>query len=36
MTTFAQHRATVESLVDCVHGGADDDALAMSSPRTWC
>src|ERR1700710_2440130 len=28
MTTFAQHRATVESFVDCMHGGADDDALA--------
>ena len=28
MTTFAQHRATVESFVDCMHGGADKDALA--------
>jgi hypothetical protein len=28
MTTFAQHRATVESFVDCMHGGADRDALA--------
>jgi hypothetical protein len=28
MTTFAQHRATVESFVDCMHGGADDDGLA--------
>jgi hypothetical protein len=26
--TFAQHRATVESFVDCMHGGADEDALA--------
>ncbi len=28
MTTFAQHRATVESFVDCTHGGADEAALA--------
>ena len=28
MTTFAQHRATVESFVDCMHGGADKDALS--------
>jgi len=28
MTTFAQHRATVESFVDCMHGGADKDVLA--------
>jgi hypothetical protein len=28
MTTFATHRATVESFVDCMHGGADKDALA--------
>jgi hypothetical protein len=28
MTTFAQHRATIESFVDCMHGGADKDALA--------
>ena len=29
MTTSAQHRATVESFVDCMHGGgADKDALA--------
>ena len=28
MTTFAQNRATVESFVDIVHGGADKDALA--------
>jgi hypothetical protein len=28
MTTFAQHRATVEAFVDCMHGGADKDALA--------
>lgn len=27
MTTFAQHRATVESLVDYMHSGADKDAL---------
>jgi hypothetical protein len=27
MTTFAQHRATVESFVDCMHGGADKDTL---------
>jgi hypothetical protein len=28
MTTFAQHRATVESFVDCIHSGAEKDALA--------
>ena len=28
MTTFAPHRDTVESFVDCMHGGADKDALA--------
>jgi hypothetical protein len=28
MTTFALHRATVESFVDCMHGGADKDTLA--------
>jgi SnoaL-like domain len=28
MTTFAEHRATVESFVDCMHRGADTDALA--------
>jgi hypothetical protein len=28
MTTFAQHRATVESFVDCMHGGADTGGLA--------
>jgi hypothetical protein len=27
MTTFAQHRATVESFVDCMHGGADTGGL---------
>jgi hypothetical protein len=27
MTTFAPHRATLESFVDCIHGGADTDAL---------
>lgn len=27
MTTFAQHRATVDSFVDCMHGGADKDTL---------
>jgi hypothetical protein len=29
MTTFADHRATVESFVDYVRGGADSDALAL-------
>ena len=28
MTTFAPHRDTVEFFVDCMHGGADKDALA--------
>ena len=27
MTTFAPHRDTLESFVDCIHGGADKDAL---------
>ncbi|OBB96040.1 nuclear transport factor 2 family protein [Mycolicibacterium peregrinum] len=28
MTTFAAHRDTVEAFVDCMHGGADKDALS--------
>jgi hypothetical protein len=28
MTTFALHRATVESFADCMHGGAGKDTLA--------
>jgi hypothetical protein len=28
MTTFAPHRDTVELFVDCMHGGADKDALS--------
>src|ERR1700757_454268 len=28
MTTFAPHRDNVESFVDCMHGGADKDALS--------
>jgi hypothetical protein len=28
MTTFAPHRDTVELFVDCMHGGADKEALA--------
>jgi hypothetical protein len=28
MTTYAPHRDTVQSFVDCMHGGADRDALA--------
>jgi hypothetical protein len=28
MTTFAPHRDTVESFVDAMHGGADNDALS--------
>ena len=36
MTTFAQHRATVESFVDCMHGGADKALSPVFSPRTWC
>jgi hypothetical protein len=27
MTTFAPHRATMESFVDCINGGADKDTL---------
>ena len=27
MTTFAPHRDTVETFVDAMHGGADEDAL---------
>ena len=28
MTTFAPHRATLESFIDCINGGADVDALS--------
>lgn len=28
MTTFAPHRDAVEFFVDCMHGGADEDALS--------
>jgi hypothetical protein len=28
MTTFAPHRDTLESFVDCIHGGVDTDALS--------
>jgi hypothetical protein len=28
MTTVAPHRDTVEAFVDCMHGGADKDALS--------
>jgi len=28
MAKFAQHRKTVESFIDCMHRGADTDALA--------
>ena len=27
MTRFASHRDTLESFVDCIHGGADEDTL---------
>ena len=27
MTTFAPHRDTLESFVDCINGGADKDIL---------
>lgn len=27
MTTFTPHRDTVQTFVDCMHGGADQDAL---------
>lgn len=27
MTTFAPHRATLESFVDCIHGGVDENTL---------
>ena len=29
MAKFAQHRKTVESFIDCMHRGADTDALAQ-------
>jgi hypothetical protein len=29
MVMFAQHRKTVESFIDCMHRGADTDALAQ-------
>ena len=29
MATFAQHRNTVESFIDCRHSGADTDALTQ-------
>jgi hypothetical protein len=28
MTTLAPHRDTLESFVDCIHGGVDEDVLA--------
>jgi hypothetical protein len=28
MTEFAPHRETLESFVDCIHGGVDTDALS--------
>lgn len=28
MTAFAPHRGTVEFFVDCMHGGADEEALS--------
>jgi hypothetical protein len=28
MTTFAPHRHTLESFVDCINGGVDEDALS--------
>lgn len=28
MTTFAPHRATLESFVDCIHGGVDENTLS--------
>ncbi|MCA2244247.1 MULTISPECIES: nuclear transport factor 2 family protein [Mycobacterium] len=28
MTTFTPHRGTVQAFVDCMHGGADKDALS--------
>ena len=28
MTTFAPHRDTVQSFVDAMHGGADNDVLS--------
>ncbi|WP_078315630.1 hypothetical protein [Mycobacterium sp. D16Q16] len=29
MTTFALHRATLESFVDCIHGGVDENTLTL-------
>ncbi|MHA3021584.1 hypothetical protein ACXPWS_15150 [Mycobacterium sp. BMJ-28] len=28
MTTFAPHRETLESFVDCIHGGVDENTLS--------
>jgi len=28
MTTFAPHRDTLESFIDCIHGGVDENTLA--------
>lgn len=27
MTAFAPHRSTLQSFIDCIHGGADEDTL---------
>ncbi|MFZ0225364.1 MAG: hypothetical protein WAL41_00140, partial [Mycobacterium sp.] len=27
MTTFAPHRDTLESFIDCIHGGVDENTL---------
>ena len=35
MTTFAPHRDTVEFFVDCMHGGADKDALSGILAGEW-
>jgi hypothetical protein len=35
MATLAPHRAAIESFIDCMHSGADKDALARVLARTW-
>lgn len=35
MTTSAPHRDTLESVVDCINGGADENALTGLRARMW-
>ncbi len=36
MTTFAPHCGTLESFVDCIHGGADKDTSRDYLLRASC